>query len=67
MGYFIYWNIDFTNFTSIGVHEAEVFTNMILSNFLYQPVHEPTRGNTIVDLALTNKDNFTGNLELGRP
>ena len=40
---------------------------ILLIQFLYQLVNEPTKGSNILDLVLTNKDNFIGNLEIGGP
>ena len=63
VGDFNYRNINWDNLT--GDIETEDFLDMVQDNFLYQHVREPTRGNNILDLVFSNKENTIVNLEVG--
>ena len=45
----------------------EVFSNILLDNFLTQMVLEPTRGNNILDLVLSNTPDCIYDAEVGEP
>ena len=57
-----YPNIDWTY--QIGDNESDEFLEVVLDNFLIQYVNSPTRGNNILDLVFSNKDNIISNVEI---
>ena len=63
MGDFNYRNIDWVN--NVGDNEAEQFIEVINDSFLRQLVNVPTRGNNILDLVLTDREDLVNNLEVG--
>lgn len=62
MGNFNYRNIDYTN--KAGDSESQEFI-YVINNFLRQLVNEPTGGNNILALALTDRDDLVTSLEVG--
>ena len=63
VGDFNFRNIDWGLMT--GNSEAEDFLTVIQDNFLKQVVLEPTRGNNILDLILTNREDSITQVEIG--
>lgn len=63
MGDFNYRNIDWEGM--VGDLESEDFLKVIQDNFLKHTVTEPTRGNNILDLVLTNNENMVSELDVG--
>ena len=63
MGDFNYRNIDWE--ALVGDQEAEEFLNVVQDNFLRQIINEPTRGNNILDLVLTNREEVIKDTEIG--
>ena len=55
-------HINWDNLT--GNSEAEDFLETVLDNFQEQHVTSPTRGNNILDLVLSNRENMITNLEI---
>ena len=49
----------------VGNREAEEFLKVIQDNFLKQVVVEPTRGNNILDLILTNREEIIDQVDVG--
>jgi len=51
---------------TIGVSKSErCFMACFEDNFFFQMIHEPTRENKILDLVLTNEENFVQNVNVG--
>lgn len=63
MGDFNFRNINWQNLT--GDYESEEFLEVVQDNFLFQHVLEGTRGNNILDLVFSNRENLIENLEVG--
>ena len=63
MGDFNFRSVDWE--LMVGSSEAEDFLTVIQDNFLKQVIEEPTRGNSILDLVLTNRDNMVREVEIG--
>ncbi len=49
----------------MGNKETEEFLKVIQDNFLKQVVVEPTRGNNILDVILTNREEEVTQVEVG--
>ena len=63
VGDFNYRNINWIDKT--GDYESDDFLEVINDNFLHQYVTEPTRGNNILDLVLSNSLNLVQSVEVG--
>ena len=63
VGDFNLGQIDWTDLT--GNSESEDFLETIQDCFLSQHITEPTRGNNILDLVLSNRENLISNVEVG--
>ena len=63
VGDFNFRNINWENLT--GDLESEDFLDMVQDNFLYQHGRESTRGNNILDLVFSNRENTVAGLEVG--
>ena len=49
----------------VGNSEADDFLTVIQDNFLKQVINEPTRGNNLLDLVLTNRDSMVSDVDIG--
>ena len=49
----------------VGDEESEEFFGVLQDNFLKQVVREPTRGENILDLVLTNNENMISGVDVG--
>ena len=49
----------------VGDQESEAFLGVLQDNFLKQVVREPTRGENILDLVLTNNENMISGVDVG--
>ena len=63
LGDFNYRNVDWE--LMIGNRESEEFLKIMQDNFLKQVVMEPTRGNNILDLIITNSDDTVEQVDVG--
>ena len=63
LGDFNYRNVDWD--LMIGNRESEEFLKVMQDNFLKQLVIEPTRGNNILDLIITNSDDIIEQVDVG--
>ena len=63
LGDFNYRNVDWD--LMIGNRESEEFLKVMQDNFLKQLVIEPTRGNNILDLIITNSDDIIEEVDVG--
>ena len=63
IGDFNFRNIDWN--LMVGNRESEEFLKVLQDNFLKQLVTEPTRGNNILDLILTNREEIINQVDVG--
>lgn len=66
LGDFNFPKIDWSSFSGLDSISV-IFIDFCLSNNFIQNVSEPTRGNNILDLILTNQKNLLNDIKVGEP
>ena len=61
-------NVDWNNRLILNnSNDYELFWDIVSDNFLIQMVSQPTRGNNVLDLVLTNNSDMVCDVEAGEP